>query len=158
MQINLYLVQHAEAKSEQEDPQRPLSDKGRADIKKVAAFVAQRKTVQVKTILNSGKTRAQQTAEALAQQLKPSQGVKQAEGLEPMADPSTWSVRLADEKEDIMLVGHLPHLSRLASHLICQDANKKIVDFQMGGIACLSKDESGAWSVRWMIVPGMLAS
>lgn len=154
--MNLYLVQHAEAKSEQEDPQRPLSEMGSANIKKVAAFVAQRKTVQVKTILHSGKTRAQQTAEKLAQQLKPSQGAKQAEGLEPMADPSTWSVRLADEKEDIMLVGHLPHLSRLASHLICQEANRKIVDFQMGGIVCLGRDESGGWSMRWMVVPGML--
>jgi phosphohistidine phosphatase len=156
--MNLYLVQHAEAKSEQEDPQRPLSDKGRTDIKKVAAFVAQRKIVQVKTIFHSGKTRAQQTAEALAQQLKPSQGVKQAEGLEPMADPSTWSARLADEKEDIVVVGHLPHLSRLASHLIYQEANRKIVDFQMGGIVCLGRDESGAWSVRWMVVPTMLGS
>ena len=156
--MNLYLVQHAEAKAEQEDPQRPLSDKGQADIKKVAAFVSQQKTIQVKTILHSGKTRAQQTAEALAQFLKPSEGIKRTEGLEPMADPSTWAALLADAKKDIMLVGHLPHLSKLAAQLLCQDPNRKIIDFQMGGIACLSRDESGAWSVRWMVVPGMLAS
>ena len=157
MQINLYLVQHAEAKSEQEDPQRPLSDKGRADIKKVAAFVAQQKTIQVKTILHSGKTRSQQTAEALAQFLKPSERIKQTEGLEPLTDPSTWAARLADANEDIMLVGHLPHLNKLAAQVLCQDANRKIIDFQMGGIACLSRDESGTWSVRWMVVPGMLS-
>jgi len=36
----LYLVQHAEAKKEEEDPARGLSEKGLQDIKKMAAYAA----------------------------------------------------------------------------------------------------------------------
>jgi len=34
--MRLYLIQHAKAKSKQENPARPLSRKGREDIRKVA--------------------------------------------------------------------------------------------------------------------------
>ena len=54
---------------------------------------------------------------------------------------------------DCMLVGHLPHLERLASYLLCQDPGKKVVDFSMAGIVCLTRDESGTWSVSWMVIP-----
>ncbi|MBW2038050.1 MAG: phosphohistidine phosphatase SixA [Deltaproteobacteria bacterium] len=155
--MNLYLVQHAEPKREEEDPQKPLSEKGWSDIGKVAAFIVEHTNIQVISIMHSGKTRARQTAEALAEHLNPPEGVKEAEGLESLADPSRWAQRLAETKEDIMLVGHLPHLSKLSAHLLCQDENKRIVNFQMGGIVCLGRDESGIWSVRWMVIPQILA-
>lgn len=37
--MRLYLIQHAKAKSKQENPARPLSRKGREDIRKVAGFL-----------------------------------------------------------------------------------------------------------------------
>lgn len=154
--MNLYLVQHGEAKKKEEDPQRSLSEQGWTDIRKVASFIAKQTNIQVRNILHSGKTRARQTAETLAEYLNPPEGIKEAERLEPLADPSAWVDRLAESKEDIMLVGHLPHLSKLAAHLLCQDENKKIVEFQMGGIVCLGKDESDIWSVRWMVIPQIL--
>ena len=52
----LYLVQHAEAKREEEDPRRDLTQKGRIDIESVAHHL-KRLNVQVKQILHSGKTR-----------------------------------------------------------------------------------------------------
>jgi len=154
--MNLYLVQHAEAKREEEDPRRPLSDRGWTDIRKVATFVAPRGGIQVRRILHSGKTRARQTAEVLAQYLRPAEGIQETDALEPLANPSTWAQRLAEATEDTMLVGHLPHLSKLASLLLCQDETKRIVDFQMGGIVCLSRDEAGSWFVRWMVIPQIL--
>ncbi len=154
--MNLYLVQHAEAKREEEDPERPLSDKGWTDIRKVTAYIAERIDIKVIAIIHSGKMRARQTAEALAEHLNPPEGIKEAEGLEPLAEPSAWADRLAKAKDDTMLVGHLPYLSKLSAHLLSQDENKRILDFRMGGIVCLGKDESGAWSVRWMIIPEIL--
>jgi len=152
----LYLVRHAEAKQEQEDLERPLSEKGWADIKKVAAFVAEQTNIRVDSIMHSGKTRARQTAEVLAGSLNPPEGVREAEGLEPLADPSIWVDRLAEVEEDVMLVGHLPHLSKLSAHLLCQDEHKGIIGFQRGGMVCLGRDESGIWSVRWMTIPQIL--
>ena len=36
--MRLYLVQHADAKLKEEDPSRPLSDKGWGDIRNVAKY------------------------------------------------------------------------------------------------------------------------
>lgn len=154
--MRLYLVQHAEAKSEEEDPARPLTEKGLADIKKVALYLKEHADIKVAQINHSGKTRAEQTAQALAEALAPPRGIAKAEGLEPLADPRLWAERLARLDEDTILVGHLPHLSRLASRLICGDEERKVVSFQMGGVVCLERDAEGNWSVRWALTPELV--
>jgi phosphohistidine phosphatase len=115
--------------------------------------VAEHADIDVNQIYHSGKTRARQTAEALAAALHSAQKIDQADDLAPLAEPSVWATRLADMTEDIMLVGHLPHLSKLAGLLLCQDEAKTAVSFQMGGIVCLIQAEAGEWSVRWMVTP-----
>jgi phosphohistidine phosphatase len=153
--MKLYLVQHAEAKSQEEDPQRPLSEKGQDDIGKVARHVS-KYLKDVETIFHSGKLRAQQTAEMLGEHLGPTEGIKKAEGLDPLADPSIWVDKLQKIQKDVMLVGHLPHLARLSSRLICGDETKRVIDFQMGGVICLIRDQAGQWSVRWGVTPEVI--
>ena len=75
----LYLVQHAEAKSEEDDPARDLSEKGSIDIENVAHHL-KRLMVQVGQVVHSGKTRARSTAEVLARHIKPAAGVSEAPG------------------------------------------------------------------------------
>ena len=55
-----------------------------------------------------------------------------------------------------MLVGHLPHVGKLASLLLCVGGGQSVVSFQTGGILSLEKGEGGTWSVRWMLVPAIL--
>lgn len=155
--MKLYLVQHAEAKQKEDDPERPLTEKGWDDIRKVACFAAEHTKIRPSYIVHSGKTRARQTAEVLDEHLRTPRGIKEAEGLDPLADPAIWAHRLTELEEDIMLVGHLPHLSRLSGHLLCQDGNRSIVHFQNAGIVCLGRDESDVWSIRWMVIPQILA-
>ena len=38
--MKLYLVQHGEAKSKVEDPQRPLTERGKEDVARVTALAA----------------------------------------------------------------------------------------------------------------------
>jgi len=59
-------------------------------------------------------------------------------------------------KEDTMLVGHLPHLGRLASLLLSGDKEKGIIDFKMGGIVCLKRFDDGHWAIEWMIIPEVI--
>ncbi len=151
----LYLAQHGEAKREAEDPSRDLSEKGRQDVKKVAAALGKLKP-QISQIWHSGKTRAVSTADILAGALQPRRGVAAAEGLAPLDDPVTWSARLAHMDEDIALVGHLPHLARLAGLLLVGNKDKNVIDFQMGGLVCLRRGEAGAWAVAWMLIPEII--
>jgi phosphohistidine phosphatase len=93
--MRLYLVQHGEAKREEEDPSRPLTENGRIEVERVAEFLA-RAGVKVDRILHSGRLRAAQTAEILARHLRPSKGVERAEGLDPLADPNIWAEKLRE--------------------------------------------------------------
>ena len=153
--MNLYLVQHAEAKPKNEDSQRPLSDKGYADADKTAGLLSERVRPSVNVIIHSGKLRAKQTAEVLADYLSPIGGIKAADGLTPTADPAIWAEQLSAISENVMIVGHLPHLSKLTSKLLCGDDSSTIVEFKNAGIVCLAKDDYGAWSLQWIIVPGL---
>jgi len=148
----LYLVQHAEAKREEEDPQRGLTDKGFGDIERTASF-AKGAGICVSQIFHSGKTRAIQTAEVLSRHLNPDKGVSQTDGLAPMDDPFIWFKRTMDMDDDIMLVGHLPHLARLADLLLYGDTDKGLIDFKMGCILALKRSDDGNWSVQWMVIP-----
>ena len=53
--MNLYLVQHAKSKTEEEDPKKPLSVKGFSDIRKIAVFITKQYHSRVKCIMHSGK-------------------------------------------------------------------------------------------------------
>ena len=61
--MRLFLVQHGEAKTEQEDPERPLTDRGASDVSRVARAATEARIVTAERIVHSGKTRARQTAE-----------------------------------------------------------------------------------------------
>ena len=113
----LYLVQHAEAKKEEVDPSRSLSENGMRNIQTTSLFFA-RQGLKVNKIFHSNKLRAKQTAEVLAEHLKPEQGLSEIDGLAPLDDPNIWLERLKGVPDDVILVGHLPHLARLASLLV----------------------------------------
>jgi phosphohistidine phosphatase len=150
----LYLVQHGEAKSDAEDPSRPLSKKGLKDVQKVAHFLAASE-VKVARIHHSGKKRALETAEILATSINPGREVNEAGGLKPLDDPRIWYDRILKTEEDTMLVGHLPYMSRLASRLLTGGAEKGLVNFKEGGVVCLSY-EDGKWAVEWMVIPDLI--
>ncbi|MFC1543029.1 phosphohistidine phosphatase SixA [Candidatus Neomarinimicrobiota bacterium] len=154
--MHLYLARHGQALSKYEDPHRPLSNQGLVDIRKMAAFLARPKATEISWILHSGKLRAEQTTAILAEHLPPSGGVGVSDGLAPMDDPAVWSDRLAVQKENLMLVGHLPHLERLTALLLAGTADQSIVRFKAGGVVCLERNEGGDWSLRWMVAPEML--
>ena len=148
----LYLVQHGIALSKAEDPERGLSDQGRAETERIAS-VAAGYSVEVRRIEHSGKKRAQQTADIIAHALSPSQGVGRREGIAPMDDVAAVALNL-NPAADLMLVGHLPFMERLAGHLITGDAARRVFKFQNSGIVCLDRDE-GNWFVKWALMPNI---
>ncbi len=148
----VYLVQHAEAKSEQEDPSRSLSEKGMQNIKKVASYASQY-NLKVHMIFHSTKLRAKQTAEVLSEHLKSANGISEVDGLAPLDDPAIWAQRLKDIPEDVILVGHLPHLDKLASLLLCGEKEKNVISFKMAGIVCLQRTDTESYSLQWMVTP-----
>jgi phosphohistidine phosphatase len=152
--MKIYLVQHAEAKKEEEDPERGLTEKGIKDLKKIGNFI-QKLNLKVSKIYHSGKKRAYQTAEILKEYLKLENSVEKIDGIAPMDEPELIFEKIKNFNEDIIIVGHLPNLSKISSLLISGDKSKEIISFKMGSILCLEKKED-FWVVNWFLKPDIL--
>ena len=153
--MKLYLVQHGEAKSKDVDPDRSLTEVGKRKTTKTAVWM-ERRPIEVTEIRHSGKKRAQQTAEIMAAHLGPARGVMAGAGLKPNDDILPVAESLDDQAEPIMIVGHLPFLSRLAAFLLAGDPELKVVSFTNSGVVCLSR-ENEQWSLAWSIIPDLIA-
>lgn len=148
-----YLVRHGESTSELEDPAKPLSDRGREEVMRVARYAAS-VGVKVAEIRHSDRLRARQTAEILAEYLLPRLGLREIEGLAPGADPNRVHADLAATEEPLMLVGHLPHLSRLISVLVLGNSETEIIRPDTGSMICLVKTERG-FRLLWVLTPDL---
>ena len=146
----LYLVQHGHAKAEDEDAQRPLSAGGIDDVTQVAHFAVDRLGARPVRIIHSGKLRARQTAEIWGGLLDVD--TEENEGLAPNDDPAIWIGRLATEPGDLMLVGHLPHLARLAGSLLTGDPDHFVIRFRQGGLVALEHTDTG-WNAALLLPP-----
>ncbi len=149
--MRVYLVRHGEARKKEEDPERHLTEKGVEEAKKIARFLSEIE-VHVEEVLHSGKTRAKEMAEIIASEL--GARIREVDGLDPLADPSEWAERLKGMNGDVMLVGHLPHLSRLAG-LLLTGSQLEFVKLSSGGALCLEREGDG-WSLIWLVSPGIL--
>jgi phosphohistidine phosphatase len=154
--VDLYLMQHGEAKPEHEDPERPLTDRGREDVESVAA-IASRLALGIAAVHHSGKLRARQTAEIVASRLTPSPPLGVLGGLAPNDDPGAAARAIESAADAWLLVGHLPHLSRLVSLLVLGDAEQGVAAFRMGALVALTKGVEG-WRLRWVLTPELAAA
>jgi len=153
--MKLYLIQHGKAATKETDPLRPLTEEGRNDVQKVAEFIKSL-SLRVDCLWHSGKTRAQQTAGILATVIKSNKGTIQHQGLAPNDDVTALKDKLSSAENDIMIVGHLPFLGKLASLLTVGHESAEVVEFKQGGILCLNRCEDKKWHIGWMIIPELL--
>ena len=153
--MKLYLVQHGQAVSKEEDPERPLSEQGREDVRRVAIRLGEA-GVRVVRVWHSGKLRAAETAGILAGKVCSGKRVEMIKGIQPndavdefASDADVWS-------EDTLVVGHLPFMSRLVALLVAGDSEQELVHYSPGSIVCLERDNSDRWVISWMLSPGLL--
>lgn len=154
--MKAYLIRHAQPKPKGQEEDPTLSEIGWSQIRKTAAFAAKHTDSTIKSIMHSGKARARQTAEVLGEYLKSEDGVKESDGLKPMDDPQIWAERLTKQNDNIALVGHLPHMAKLAALLLCKSSSDPMIEFTPATIVCLNRDDEGAWSLEWMVNPDMM--
>lgn len=149
--MELYFAQHGEAKSKDEDPDRPLTAEGRAQTERVARAAADG-GLRVDAIWHSGKTRARQTAEIFAEALEPANGVDRREWLGPLDDPRKALEAARENGEPVLLVGHKPYMSRLPGLLLTGNPEAEVVDVRYSGIGALAETDDG-WTLRWYLGP-----
>ena len=146
----LYFVQHGLALSKEIDPDRPLSEEGKKEIKYISTHL-RKVNITVRKIFHSGKTRAKETAQILAQQIGDG-NVHEHAGMNPNDSVTEFATNL--NEDDTMYVGHLPHIEKLTSFLITGNEDASVVTFTNGGVVCFENDNSG-YHIKWYLIPSM---
>lgn len=145
--MKIYLAQHGKAVDEKVDPQRPLSETGVIETTRIAGALANSGLVSVEKILHSGKLRAMQTAQIFAGALCGSDRVEKMDGINPLDGAAACVNEIENAAGGLMIVGHLPNLSKVVSKLVTGDENAGIVSFKYSGVISLEKQGDGKWAV-----------
>lgn len=153
--MKLYIVQHAKAAPKEVDPERPLTEEGWRDIRKITDFLKPL-NLCVDYLWHSGKKRAEQTADVLAEVIKINKTKTGRQGLDPNDDVTALQKELNLAKQDIMIVGHMPFVGKLAALLLTGSELANPVAFKQGGIVCLNCNEKNQWQLEWMVTPELL--
>ncbi len=152
----LYLMQHGDAVSKEVDPNRPLSETGQAQIRRLAELL-ENHGHRPSHVFHSGKLRATQTADILAAALVPGLESEEMAGLGPKDSPDALIDELSKRADDMLLVSHMPLVGRLVNRLVGGAEDNVIVAFLPGSIACLERDEDQCWVIDWFLRPDIVA-
>lgn len=146
-------MQHGAAVEEEVDPQRPLTEVGENQVRRVAAFAAVH-GIALDRVVHSGKLRAEQSARLLAGPLGCSR-VDALPGMNPGDPVSAFAATELDpgSGQRLAVVGHLPFLDRLTSLLLAGDESARIVGFCNGGLVALTGVNDRGWTLAWAITP-----
>lgn len=166
--MQLLIVRHADAgdaeefaKTGQPDSLRPLSAKGKRQMRTAARALIEL-VPDADVIVTSPLTRAVGTSDLLAKVYPKSTDRETTVTLEPEKTPEEflqWII--AHEKvETAIAVGHEPHLSTLVTWLMTGSADSRI-HLKKGGACLLEFDGppvKGEGTLRWLLTPRQLAA
>ncbi len=158
--MEIYLMQHGQAFSEEADPERSLTPDGENQIV-VSARALAKMGIGFDLMVASPKKRARQTAELVARRLDYRvDDIKVTETLKPTA-PSQEAItflKAYEDKRRILLAGHLPSLGEIASDLLGEGSTVS-VHFVMGGVCRIDIDllQGGSGRLEWYLTPEQLA-
>ncbi len=151
----LYLLRHADAGNPDrwvgDDGERPLSGKGLRQARRLAALL-KRLDWRPDAIVTSPKRRAAETAEIVAQELgvpaRVDGRLASAFGRPELAE----LIAAGTGAERLLLVGHDPDFSDLASELV-----GAAIGLRKGSLIRIDLDEQGAGGVvRWLLPPDVV--
>ena len=145
----ILLVHHGPAVGPEIDPMRPLSSVGRAATERLAAAAA-RRGVLPDAIWHSGKLRARQTAELFWKACNPLALFSAERGLQPDDPPRWMRDQLTGETRSILIVGHMPSLSRLLASVLGEREESVSVVFPPHGCVALEPD-GDLWKEVWRL-------
>lgn len=164
--MKLHLIRHAHAVTAEENPARPLSTRGEADARAIAAWFRANGALRPAQLWHSPLLRARGTARLLADGLGGDPLLVETTGLLPEDEPEEMADRLATypRHHDLALVGHEPHLSTLATLLIRGRAHPAAFKLRKAAIITLEpaddavhkRDGRPRWRVRWHFSPELL--
>jgi phosphohistidine phosphatase len=164
--MDLHIIRHAIAVESgspgyEDDSQRPLTDKGRKKMKKIARGIGAL-GVDFDCVISSPYTRARQTAEILVDELKLKDKLTFSDALVPPGDFDRL-VHEISEKNDLnslALVGHEPMLSQFIGWLSTGGGGMSLA-LKKGGLAYLTSEDlvgTHRATLQWLLSPATMVA
>ncbi len=162
--MKLYLARHGHALADKDDARRPLSPQGVEATRAMAAFFRGNGAVAgVHAVWHSPLVRTRETAQLLVQELQLDVLLVETTGLMPEDDPAVIADRLERVDQPVMIVGHEPQLSALATLLVRGKVKPVGFEFKKGSVMALESTggrhkKSGRvrWRVYWHVPPSLV--
>ena len=156
--MKLYILRHgaAEPSGPDGDSSRRLTEDGKEICRRMAAALQGK--VAVDTLLSSPLIRARQTGELFSAGLGLHLPLEITGVLTPGSDPRETILELSSRgRENIMIVGHNPHLSDLTAALVSNGSLR--FDMKKTSVLCIDFSGSvreGSGELRWIAVPKLM--
>ena len=165
--MNLYLLRHGlaadlETHGLTKDSERPLTSKGERKLWRIAEGM-KALDLSFDVILSSPYLRARQTAEIIAEAFHARKKIEFSETLIPAGSAKKLIEllnKLTSPSENILLVGHEPHLSEFISLLVSGKPGFSVIT-KKGGLCKLSIESLSygrCAALEWLLTPAQMAS
>jgi phosphohistidine phosphatase len=151
----VYLVRHAHASAGKDDGMRPLSRRGREQIRRMGRFLRKSGGMAAREFWHSPLVRSRDTAKRLVKHLKVHAKLTEVEGLLHDDPPSIMAKRLARVRRSVAVVGHEPHLGAMLSLLVAGSASPVLFELKKGAVVEIVR-EGSHWKIQWQVTPGLL--
>lgn len=152
--MQIYLIRHAHAVDGENDAARPLSRKGREQIRRLGRFLRQTRVLEVREFWHSPLVRSRDTAKLLGQRLKVRPKLVEVTGLLYSDNPAIMAKRLGKVRHPVAVVGHEPHLGALLSLLVAGSAKPALFELRKCAVVALVR-MNGRWVLQWQISPDL---
>ncbi len=159
--MDIYFLRHASAGDRkafnfQEDEKRPLDARGIEQSKQMGQMLAALE-VEPEAFLSSPLTRAVQTAELVADQMKGNPSVTLDDALRPDATYEQFLELLHhyERRSAIVVTGHNPNQSEFLGYLISGGSAKDAVELKKGAVAKVEYKQGKA-TLLWCLTPKLL--
>jgi phosphohistidine phosphatase len=153
--MTIYLIRHAHALEGEDDAARPLSKRGRTQVRQMGRFLRRTGSLASGEFWHSPLVRARDTAGLLAKKLKRRIKLVEVKGLLHSDNPAVMAKRLGRVRRPVAVVGHEPHLGALLSLLVTGSARPARFELDKSAVAALERTKN-RWTLRWLATPRLI--
>jgi phosphohistidine phosphatase len=151
----IYIIRHAHALAGEDDAARPLSTRGRKQIRRMGRFLRKTGGLEAREFWHSPLVRSRDTAELMVKNLRQRVRLVGVPGLLHSDNPAVMAKRFGKLRRPVAVVGHEPHLGALLSLLVTGSARPARFELDKCAVAALER-EKGRWVLRWLASPQLL--
>ncbi len=138
-----------------DDDARRLTEFGQIEASSIAGWIKQLH-MNNPMIWHSEKVRTKETAQIILDTLGWDSTLTEVPGIRPSSPVAPVATRIEAEDQDLVIVGHMPFMSHMASEMVTGGCTETYWNFETCAALCLERSGIGQWIVCGFCTPSQL--